>query len=285
MPQDIMEIIESVDVSWPKDYIIRYLYVKLAPCFQRDLNFFLASYEEKLSQFKEGFHDRGTKIVCGTLVDYYLKILNIFDIETKKIIATNAEIPLFALIVHGDRGWYYLDPLTDLFNNQYGLQTRFFGRTPRYKEVRDNYPNLVQFSYDTLRQMDSELNILKGNLYTSDIFDILRREMITRSIASKILDVDIADSHSLTKKKLQIINDNLINLGRIPGLYERSYMYGFIRGHIFDRIEKTNTEVVFNLDDPTNISLNFIIDYPDYEREVYGEFTDDRGQYFLSRIK
>lgn len=31
--KEMMEIINSVDKSWPKDYIVRYLYVKLAPFF------------------------------------------------------------------------------------------------------------------------------------------------------------------------------------------------------------------------------------------------------------
>ena len=47
---EMKEIINKVDKSWPKDYIIRYLYISLAPFFERDLNYFLLSDEEKYRQ-------------------------------------------------------------------------------------------------------------------------------------------------------------------------------------------------------------------------------------------
>ena len=34
---EMRNIIESVNTKWPKDYIIRYLYVKLAPFFQGEV--------------------------------------------------------------------------------------------------------------------------------------------------------------------------------------------------------------------------------------------------------
>ncbi|MDE5888520.1 MAG: hypothetical protein K2H20_00715, partial [Bacilli bacterium] len=64
MNEEIQRIINSVNLSWSKDYIIRYLYVNLAPFFKRDLKYFLASDEEKYRQYQQGFINRGFDIVC-----------------------------------------------------------------------------------------------------------------------------------------------------------------------------------------------------------------------------
>lgn len=71
----------------------------MAPFFQRDLNYFLASDEEKMAQYNTGFINRGTKIVCSTLADFYVNLYEVFGIRSKKIAANSAEIPLFAIIV------------------------------------------------------------------------------------------------------------------------------------------------------------------------------------------
>lgn len=70
------DIINQVKSNWSKDLIIRYLYIKLAPFFKRDLKYFLASQEEKENQYKQGFINRFPNIVCSTLADYYVEYLN-----------------------------------------------------------------------------------------------------------------------------------------------------------------------------------------------------------------
>ena len=127
MLDEMQKIINNVDKSWSKDLIIRYLYVRLAPFFKRDLKYFLASEEEKYKEYEKGFINRGFDIVCSTLADYYVDLFSSLGINAKKIVANSAKIPLFALIVEGDNGWYFLDPINDLFSNQYGLETTEFG--------------------------------------------------------------------------------------------------------------------------------------------------------------
>lgn len=51
MAKEMLEIIDQIDKTWDRDMIIRYLYVKLAPFFQRDLNYFMSSEEEKKRQY------------------------------------------------------------------------------------------------------------------------------------------------------------------------------------------------------------------------------------------
>ncbi len=283
MPIEIEKILDSVDIHWPKDYIIRYLYVKLAPYFEHDLNFFLASQQEKMNQYKRGFYKRGNKIVCSTLVDYYIEIFSKFGIKAQKVIASKTDIPLFAMIALGDNGWFYLDPLNDLFINQYELQSRYFGIKPTFKGLKQL--DLRYFTLDELKKMDHELKLHKYDIYTSDIFDSIKNEFRTRSIACKELGIDLDNLTELTRQKIKIASDCLINLGNVPGLYERYYMYGFIRGQLFDKTEKKFTSCEINMEDPTDLSLHFIVDYPTSEEEIYEEQCDERGQFTLVRIK
>lgn len=86
------EIIRSVNKSWPKDLIIRYLYVKLVPGFQRDLDFFFLPIEEQIALYKRGIIPKDDiHMVCQTLCEYYQKLYASFNIESI-IITTNKKI-------------------------------------------------------------------------------------------------------------------------------------------------------------------------------------------------
>ena len=159
MNEQIAEILRQVKFEWPKDYIIRFLYVKLAPIFQRDLDYFLASDEEKLKQFNQGFINKAPYIVCATISDLYVEIFKKYGIKAERVIANSAQIPLFALVVEGDKGLYFLDPLNDLFRNQYGLRPNYFGKIPRYKTVNTSHPNLVNLDHAYIDTIDNALGL------------------------------------------------------------------------------------------------------------------------------
>lgn len=161
MPKEMNVIINKVNHSWPKDYIIRYLYINLAPFFQRDLEYFLANDSQKWEQYNQGFINRGKQVVCSTLADFYVNLYTSFNIKARKIIANSAKIPLFAIIVEGDYGWYFIAPLNDLFNNQYGLQPTEFGVIPHYKTLKNNYPYLIKLSKDYVKKIDEDLKTRK----------------------------------------------------------------------------------------------------------------------------
>ena len=70
---NIEEIIKSVNKSWPKNYIIRHLYVKLAPFLARDIVFFLASPEQKEYEIEKN-NNLFPFINCITISEFYIKI-------------------------------------------------------------------------------------------------------------------------------------------------------------------------------------------------------------------
>lgn len=240
MNEEIKKIINGVKLSWPKDYIIRYLYVNLAPFFKRDLKYFLATEEEKMEQYQQGFINRGFDIVCSTISDYYVNLFHSFGIRAVKTAANSAKIPLFAVVVEGDHGWYFIDPLNDLFNNQYGLKTTEFGSIPHYQTLNNNFPNLISLSSDYIANIDQSLGIDKS---LSDYFNELHNVMSNRNRAATIYKMPTNDKIAMFERKMEFANEHLINLGNVPGPFERIKLYLFLEKVMFFKTEKKNLTI------------------------------------------
>lgn len=277
---EMRQIIESVDSSWSKDYIIRFLYVKLAPFFQRDLIYFLGSEEEKFQEYSQGFINRGLNIVCSTLADYYVELYNSFGINAKKIAANSAKIPLFAVIVEGDHGWFFIDPLNDLFNNQYRLKTTEFGVLPHYQTLSKNYPFLESLPSDYVDVIDKDLG-LDDTL--DEYFEELHLKMTNRHFVRNHFSADTNEREKIFQYKMEFSNDELINLGNVNGPFERIRLYLFLEKKMFFKAEKKNLKIWLNKDydiprpsiEYTNFSNN---------KKVGFEEIKDNKQFVLKRI-
>ena len=256
--EEMMEIINSVDKSWPKDYIVRYLYVKLAPFFERDLGYFLASEEEKYEQYKKGFIKNGRHIVCSTFADFYVSLFQSFGIRAVKVAANSAKIPLFAVVVVGEQGLFYIDPLGDLFHNQYGLKTTEFGIVPRYQTVNRKYAGLTLLSPDYLNQMDMDLHLYSNDTTLNDFFSHLHQKMTNRNAVSKYFDIDKKDLVGLFVARMNYANDHLINLGCVNGPFDRIKLYMFLEDQLFFGFEKSNITIKI---DPKDENHRRLIDY------------------------
>lgn len=233
------KVINQVRSTWSKDLIIRFLYIKLAPYFQRDLLYFLATDEEKDLQYKKGFINRFPHIVCSTLADFYVDLFKQFGINAQKVIANSAKIPLFAIIVQGDCGWYFLDPINDLFSNQYGLKPYFFGIIPQYKTIRNTHPEIIKLPHEYVNDLDVTLDIN----YIDDYFFNLHSILTNRRDANVFFGLPRETKMDLKERKLQFYNDKLINLGSVNGFFERAQLYKFLNDRIFNRGEKRFTKV------------------------------------------
>lgn len=242
------EIINQVKNTWSKDLIIRFLYIKLAPFVKRDLQYFLASDEERLQQYSLGFINRFPDIVCSTLADYYVELFNGFGINAKKVIATSSKIPLFAVIVEGDYGFYFLDPLNDLFSNQYGLRPYFFGVIPRYRTLRANHPEITQLEKEYVSELDEELNIK----YLNEYFKALEPILKNRQRAREFFGYDKNENIDLKERKYKFINDRFINLGSVSGSFERALMYKYLSERLLNHTERrfTTTTLTGGLSNP-----------------------------------
>ncbi len=272
------EVINRVQSNWSKDLIIRYLYIKLAPYFHRDLKYFLAPSAEKERQYLSGFINRFPNIVCSTLADFYVELFKKFNIQAEKIIANSSSIPLFAIIVKGDNGWYFLNPLEDLFNNQYNLKPKAFAIIPRYKTVKYNYPFLNLLPIDYIASLDDYLQIK----YIDDYFLKMHKIFTNRVSANLFFGYD-KDSHiDLKEDKIKFYEQHLINLGQVNGAFERAQLYNYLNEKLFNKGERNHIKVLIDGNyDNAFISINIT---NRSEEITYNEEKKD-GQYILKRVR
>ncbi len=268
------QIINQVENNWSKDLVIRFLYIKLAPYFQRDLLYFLSSDEEKEKQFKQGFINRFPHIVCSTLADFYVDLFLQFGINSKKVISNSAKIPLFAVIVEGDYGWYFLDPLSDLFANQYGLEPYFFGIIPRYNTIRTNHPELIKLPKEYIKELDDTLNFKYFDEYFSD----LHQKLSQRRTANEFFGLPPGQLTDLKERKLQFYNDKLINLGNVQGSFERAQLYKYLNDKILNRGEKRH--VCVRIEDWIN-NPHISFEIKNQEKSIIYEEEKQNGNYSL----
>lgn len=284
MIDNINKVINQVNLTWEKDEIIRFLYVKLAPFFERDLSYFLASEDEQFKIYQNGFRQKGKLVVCQTICKTYQSIYRDFKIDCH-IITTNLKaIPHYALIVNGNYGWYYIDPLKDLFANQLGLKTEYFGCIPKHGIVKDEYPFLINLSQQYIKFIDTKLKLIINNFYMDTFFDVLNKEMVDNKVHT-FFNVNKNDYISLVLKKLYFANDHLINMGEIPGLYERLIFYKFLINKIYKKNEKKIIEPSLILDkDKYSLLIDFNFKTNNLHM-TFREKKDNNGKFCLKKIK
>lgn len=231
---NLRDILNSVSSRWSRDQKIRFLYKNLASFVYRDLHYFLQDDEEKKRQFSSGFVDRFPGVVCYTLAEFYCTVYREFGFEANIVQANSAAIPLFGVVVRGDLGYYFLNPLEDLFLNQYGLMPQAFGYVPSFNTLNTSYPNLVSLSKEYISTLDKSL----GFTYLDDYFNELKPKMKNLNEACSFLGIEAPINKDIREQKLQFFSNNLINKGNVNGLFERAQLYLFLNDTLLNRREK-----------------------------------------------
>ena len=117
-----------------------------------------------------------------------------------------------------------------------------------------------------------------------NFFDILNKEM-TNNKAHVFFDVSKNDYISIILGKLRFANNHIINMGKIPGLYERLIFYKFIINKIYKKNEKKVIEpsLIFDKDKyALLLDLNF---KTNSLHMTFREKKDNNGKYYLKKIK
>ena len=233
---NLRNTLNSVSFSWSRDQQIRFLYKNLASFVYRDLQYYLQDNEEKKRQFSSGFINRFPGVVCRTLGDFYCTVYHEFGFEANVVQANSAAIPLFGVVVRGDLGDYFLNPLEDLFLNQYGLMPRAFGYVPKFNTLNTSYPNLVKLSDEYVVDLDNSL----GFTYLDDFFNEIRPKMKNFDQACSFLGVDMSISkpnRDIREQKVEFFSNHLINKGNVNGFFERAQLYQFLNETLLNRRE------------------------------------------------
>lgn len=287
---DKQKIIDSVNSTWSKDLIIRYLYVALAPGFQRDVNFFGAILSVQYDMYKRGVVGSDVHVTCWTISQYYQTLYNSFGIDCEIVTTNNYRVPHYALIVYGDNAKYFIDPLKDLEFNQYRCKTKYFGILPvsRTQNNLELYPNLTVLSEDYLMEMDNYLGLQKNGIYTDDIIFELRKSVFDNDDLDSLLRLigetresvglvnisgDFIDDNVI-QAKIELINRYLINIGNVPGEMERFLIYQYLKNNIFSELEGSMIRIT------SDLSIMF---RTQYGIQIYKEERDSNGIYSLNR--
>lgn len=277
--QKINSFVKQVPSYGKKDLTIFYIYQNLAPFFQRDIAYFESDSSNQIEVYQKGFVMKGANVVCKTICQYYGRVLKRLHIEFKIIPTNEKKVPHFAMIVHGDNGWYYMDPLKDLLANQMGFFPRFFGVLLNYGLVPIKYPGLIELNKDYIQELAIQTNNFSYGHFTDFFLDLLHDEFFQKPIQSFFNCA--TDEFSMILVKLKFLSQYLININSIPGLYERWQYYSYLKSRVFNRPECEKVKIEIKDFDFIQIS---VID-SNNSSAIFQESVDEDNQYFLKRVR
>ena len=240
---EIQEIINTVQSHRNRntDYAIRYVVVMISRLVKRDVNFFFSPEEEKVKQLQLKTYNDYPNVICKTLSELIRDVLYLLWINSKVIISTNTKVPLYALIVEGEKCMYFIDALIDLHCSQYRIQPRCYGSyiTSKNNILHKYKLPLIELSPDFIREIDTDTWLIESN-YFSDTINSIRDTFTIYSKAESFFKTK--DHHLLFIKKFEYISENYINLFSLEWPIERACLYSYFKSFLFNRAEKTNTD-------------------------------------------
>ncbi len=280
--QSIEEKLNNVNPHWSKDLIIRYVIVELAPYFQRDLFYFLSSPQKQYKLFYGGYRPIAPNVFCVTLCEAYQKVLARFDIRSKVIQASKTEegkVPLFALIVEGDNGWYYINPLKDLWSHQLGVSSDEYGIIgfSNHDFVLENYPYLQMLTSAYVSELSSELGLPNNDALFGP--DVIGGKDLNQYRKRKGMDPKAPYTETVVSK-IEDIGNSYLNIGAVHGPIERNLMYKYFFITVFTKPEKSLVKL--SLDPNQNFAITIDVD-ADGEKITYQEQKDENDHYSLLR--
>ncbi len=280
--QPIENKINNINPHWNKDLIIRYVIVELAPYFQRDLFYFLSSPQKQYNLFCNGYRPKSPNVFCITLCESYQRILERFDINSKIIQASKTEegkVPLYALIVEGDNGWYYINPLKDLWSHQLGVDSNEYGVIgySNHDYVIQNYPYLQTLSSSYIKELSTELAIPDNNPFFEP--DVIGGKDLNQYRKKKGMDARASYAETAVAK-IEDIGNCYLNVGAVFGPIERNLMYKFFFTTVLTKPEKSLIKL--SLDPNHNFAITIDID-ADGETITYQEEKNEDDRYSLLR--
>lgn len=256
------QIIHTVNRSWLKDLIIRHLYVKLAPYFQRDLNFFFASEEVQYQMFISDKIEL-PNVICSSLCKYYKNLYEQYSIDCIIITTNQKLVPHHALLVKGEIGWYFIDPLKDLMANQVGIKPNFYGiiYSRKYFNLKEQYPYITTLPKEYVEELDSFLKLYPEAIYLNDILNILHSELTTNKSYISLnqyfhSSLQAKDKQEITEAKIKFMNNHLVNYASIPGKMERTQFYDYILTRILNHTENKHANIICQKEGPIILRCN-----------------------------
>ena len=177
----IEEAINNMPTNLTKNEQIRYIYLYFGKKMKKDVNFFYGSNNRQNSIYNKDV-DISSKndfnVICKSIAQIYSAAFRKLGIECELLEApSSSPIKHVDLAVKGDNDcWYHLNPMFDLFKIQMGCKTvRFANQTQKYPERNFSY-----ITPEELKKIDDKLGYTWHGMYTNEVFDTLRAEILNR---------------------------------------------------------------------------------------------------------
>lgn len=222
----------------------------------------------------------GKSVVCKTICQYYGRVFKRLHIDFKIITTNDKIVPHYGMIVHGDKGWYFIDPLKDLLTNQMGFCPHFFGVIPEFGTVLERFPYLKKLDASYVWTLARDIDSLFGGEYLDFYMNLIHEECFNSSLSN----VNLHDNGSLTIlkliEKLEFVSNYLLNLEKVPGLFERGQYYSYLKGLLFNKLERKSLSIkIFNQE-----CIQILVSCME-EELLYQEILNENGEYVLKRIR
>ena len=276
---EIQRIIYTVlDHNWNTDYAIRYVTVEISKLVQRDLSFFQLRDEEKLQVVPTlQYETTYPYVMCKSLHLLIKDVLDYIGIDSKLVQATNSNVPLYALVVDGEHGRYFIDALNDLAKVQYRIQPVTYGNYIVSKHSLLDPSKLMTLSHNTIREMDLDLGVIE-NEYFSDSIERMKSKYIDRNQAMRYFEAE--DSLDLVQKKISQLSDQFLNCYPVKGPLERVALHVYFRNQLFNKSERERYRVHLG---ETENQVILLIDFGGYTM-MYEEVKEKKKNSLIQKI-
>lgn len=248
---EIQEIINTVQSHRNRntDYAIRYVVVMISRLVKRDVNFFFSTEEEKIKQLQFKTYNDYPNVICKTLSELIRDVLYLLWINSKVVIATNTKVPLYALIVEGENGKYFIDALHDLFRSQHRIQPDSYWAYNKSNTIIVQDKDLTILSLDDIRCMDIDMKLIESQ-YFNDYIENIKQNLIDRNKAKLFFTLQWNDAYELLKHKIGYISESYLNVFPIEWPLERVAFHVYLRSNLYNKSEKDKFRIKNDEDDP-----------------------------------
>lgn len=235
------DILKGVQPSWSVTEKARYVYYKLAQSVIYDTYFMYGKNKSKLREIynKEIDIDKPEipVVVCNTINDIYLQLLQRLGIEARKITKSSnvgriVDVESVALIFKDENGEdIYTNIIGDLQNCRFNCFTEFFWITKsEYKEVKQ----CKSLDINRIKDIDKKVGIIEKDYEGTLFFQMLQNEFNNMSGEQKDDFLLVA---KMEMQKMLPYND------RFSGPYERKKWYTkLLKSAMFTKKEWKNIE-------------------------------------------
>lgn len=287
----IDEILANMPKDLNKNTQIRYVYLKLAKKFRKDIAFFYGTDEEKSVIYpkdpKVDFSNQETlEIICRSSALIYKYVFSKIGVDVQLVEKpTKSPFQHVDLIITGeDDKKYYLSPMEDLFRIQLGMRTKRFGsKTDKFNDM-ENVGELSSFSEEEVKEMDNKLGYTYKGTYMDDVVAMIREE----ALSSKTLKPLVLEKYPeyagkqipkdlYARFKVEFLLEHMNYRKKIKGYIEYKDYFDYMLNAVLNKKErkKVKRATIYKLKEDGTKDLKILINMSTDKGHMYYVVTNE----------